>query len=57
MNETKWIFKGKKYNTRREIKDKFNISTSVFDAKLRDGEIIKLIKQVTADEKLNKNTE
>ena len=57
MNKTKWIFKGKKYNTRREIKDKFNISTSVFDAKLRDGEIIKLIKQVTADEKLNKNTE
>ena len=57
MNETKWIFKGKKYNTRREIKDTFNISTCVFDAKLRDGEIIKIIKQVTADEELNKNTE
>ena len=55
MNEVKWIFKGKEYNSRREIKDTFNISTSVFDAKLRDGEIIKLIKQVTADEKLNEN--
>lgn len=38
----KWKYKDKLYTSRRDITDAFGFSTCVWNAKLRDKEIIKL---------------
>jgi len=54
--QTQWIFNGEIFETRRHIKAKYGFSTSVIDAKIRDKEIVKIIEQVTTDEKLYYNS-
>ena len=43
VTNVSWKYKNKVYKTRREITEKYNLSTCKWNAKLRDGEIIKLI--------------
>lgn len=39
-----WKYNGELYDNRRDITDTFGFSTCVWNAKLRDGEIIKINK-------------
>jgi len=52
MNEIpcKWIYKGKIYSTKKELQKENWISTTRFNAKVRDKEIIKMITELPPNE-------
>lgn len=45
-----WFYRGKIYDTRKELKQENRLSTHKFNAKVRDNEIIKLSSVPSANE-------